>query len=83
MEDEHNEQDNKVLVHSQCQANQNGMEDDAKFQDCHTDYLSRDGIRAEIGGRGGLFVSFLVMNVVVTIRSVALCGGWLSEYWVR
>ena len=39
MENQHNEQDYKVLVHGQGQSNENGMEDNAKFQDGDADYL--------------------------------------------
>ena len=40
MEDEHDEQYDKVLVHGQGQANEDGMENDTKFQDRDADYLS-------------------------------------------
>ena len=33
-------QDNKVLVHSQGQANENGVENDAEFQDGNADELT-------------------------------------------
>lgn len=75
MEDEHDEQDNKVLVHGQGQSNEDRMENDAKFQDRNADDLGRSRIWAGSGYGAGLFISFLAVNVMVTARGVALCRG--------
>lgn len=83
MEDEHNEQDNKVLVHGQGQANKNRVENNTKFQDGNTDYLSGDRIGTGIRRGGRFFVPFLVVNVMVTAGGIALCGGWLRGHWVK
>ena len=75
MEDEHDEQYDKVLVHSQGQANEDGMENDTKFQDRDADHLSEGRVRPGAGGRGSLFIPFLVVNMVVTASGVTLCEG--------
>ena len=75
MEDNHDEQDDKVLVHGQGQADENGVENDAKFQDGDADNLSKGRIGPGIGHGGGFFVPFLAVNVVVISRGVAFCRG--------
>ena len=72
MEDEHDEQYNKVFAHSQGQANEDGMENDTKFQDRNADYLSEGRVGSGAGGRGGLFI---VVNMMVTASDVTPCEG--------
>ena len=73
MEDNHDEQDDKVLVDGQGQADENRMENDAEFQDCDADELGRRRVGASARERGsGFLVSFLAVNVVMTARGVAL-----------
>jgi len=80
VENKDNKQNNKVLVHGQGQANKDGVKDNAEFQDCDADWLSVGGIRAGVGDRGSdLPITFLVVNVMMTARGVALCkAGWAS-----
>jgi len=40
VEDKHDEQDNKLLVHGQGQADENRVENNAEFQDRNADELS-------------------------------------------
>lgn len=76
MEDKHDEQDNKVLVHGQSQPNENRVENNAKFQDRNADELTVHRIRTAVGGRGsGLLVSFFVVNVMMATCGVAFCEG--------
>ena len=73
MEDNHDEQDDKVLVDGQGQADENGVENDAELEDCDADELGRRRVGASAGERGGGFlVSFLAVNVVMAARCVAL-----------
>ena len=79
MEDKHDEQDNKVLVHGQSQANEDGVENNAELQNRNADELAVSRVGTGVGGRGScLLISFLAVNVVVATCGVAL-WGWLSE----
>ena len=49
MEDEHDEQDYKVLVHGQSQANKNGVENNAELQDRNADELAISRIGTGVG----------------------------------
>lgn len=76
MEDKHDEQDDKLLVHGQGQADENRVENNAELQDSNADELSVCRIRAGLGDSGsGLLVPFLAVNVVMAARGVALCDG--------
>ena len=74
MEDEDDKQNNKVLIHGQGQANEDGVKNDAEFQYRNADELSGGGIRTGVGDRGsGLLIAFLVVNMMMATGGVALC----------
>ena len=77
MKDKNDEQDDKVLVHGQCQTDENGVENNTEFQDRDADDLSSGRIGS--GGRGGdgdlLLIPFFMVNVMMTDSSVCLCEG--------
>ena len=80
MEDNHDKQDDKVLVDGQGQADENGVENDTKLEDCDTDELGRRRVGASAGERGsGFLVAFLAVNVVMAARGVAPCERNLAD----
>ena len=72
---EHDEQYEKVFVHGQGEANEDGMEHDSKLQDGNADYLSEGRVRSGAGGRGSFHIPFLVVNMVATASGATLCKG--------